>query len=59
MTNESTPNLDLDDRGHVDVGRVAERQLVGCRRFRARWKHPQDLQFAPKVGENFARLVLN
>jgi len=45
-TRMSASNLDLDDRGHVDMGRVAECQLVGCRRLRARWKHPQDLQLA-------------
>jgi len=44
-------HLDFDDRGHVDVGRVAERQLVGCRRLRARREHPQDLQFAGSVNQ--------
>jgi len=39
-------HLDLHNRGHVDMRRVAERNLVGCRRFRARRKHPQDLQLA-------------
>lgn len=33
-------HLDLDHRGHVNVWRVTERQLVRCRRFRPRRKHP-------------------
>lgn len=33
-------HLDLDHRGHVNVRRVTERQLVRCRRFRSRREHP-------------------